>query len=139
MITTSFDVPADVVWSLFADPTKLAQWWGPPDVPMVVDYHDLRPGGTVELTVSTAEGDVRGRWAIHDVDAPHKLTFTFSSDGLEPTEISVDIENARNGSTALTITARFTSDHRMRHALDIGFVDGLARSCSASHAVVAPS
>jgi hypothetical protein len=36
----------------------------------------------------------------------------------------------------MTITARFTSDESMRHAIAIGFIDGVVRSCDASHAVV---
>lgn len=136
VITTSFDHPVDVVWTLFSDPTKLARWWGPPGMPMVIDRHDLRPGGTVELAVSTGDGAIRGRWAIHDVIAPHTLRFTFSSDGLDSTDIAVDIRAAPDTLTTLTITARFTSDDTMRHALDIGFVDGVVRSCTAAHDVV---
>lgn len=136
VITTSFHEPPHVVWTLFSDPTRLARWWGPPGVPMTVDHHDLRVGGTVELTVSTSQGDMRGQWTIHEVTAPHTLTFTFSSDGLDPTEIEVRIEDTPHGSSDMTITARFSSDATMRHALDIGFVDGVVRSCIASHTVL---
>jgi uncharacterized protein YndB with AHSA1/START domain len=137
VITTTFDHPVDAVWALFSDPTKLARWWGPPGMPMTVDRHDLRPGGSVEVTVS-ADGEViRGRWAIHEVAAPHTLSFTFSSDGLDPTEIAVAIRAASDGSTTMTLTARFGSDADLRHAMDIGFVDGLVRSCNAALDVVA--
>lgn len=139
VITTTFDAPAVTVWSLFSDPTKLARWWGPPGLPMTVDHHDLRPSGTVEITVSTTQGEVRGHWAIHHVAFPHELTFTFSSDGLDPTEIAVRIDPAPDGSTTMTITARFTSGEAMRHAIHIGFIEGVVRSCDASHAVVDPS
>lgn len=104
---------------------------------MTVEHHDLRAGGTVELTVSTKQGPVRGRRAIQDVVAPYELTFTFSSDGLDPTEIAVGIQPASDGSTTMTITARFVSDGTMRHALGIGFVDGIVRSCAASHQAIA--
>ena len=137
VITTEFDHPVEVVWTLFSDPTKLARWWGPPGMPITIDRHDLRPGGSVELTVSTAGGDVRGRWTIHEVAAPHTLTFTFASDGLDPTEISIDIRAAPNTSTTMVITARFASDEAMHRALDIGFVAGVARSCAAAHEVIA--
>ena len=49
VITTSFDHPVAVVWSLFSDPTRLARWWGPPGMPMTIDHHELRAGGTVEV------------------------------------------------------------------------------------------
>jgi uncharacterized protein YndB with AHSA1/START domain len=137
VITTSFDQPADVVWALFSDPTKLARWWGPPGMPMVIDHHDIRPGGTVELTVTVDGTAIHGRWAIHAVAAPHTLRFTFSSDGLDPTEITVNISAAPNGTTTLTITVTFTSDDTMRHAMDIGFLDGVVRSCTTAHDVIA--
>lgn len=137
VITTSFEHPVDAVWTLFSDPTKLVRWWGPPGMPMTIDHHDLRPGGSVEVTVSTDGGEIRGRWAIHEVAVPHTLRFTFSSDGLDPTEISVAIDAASDSSTTMTITARFRSDASMRHAMDIGFVDGIVRSCTTALDVVA--
>jgi uncharacterized protein YndB with AHSA1/START domain len=139
VITTSFDHPTDVVWGLFSDPAKLARWWGPPGLPMTVDHHDLRPGGAVLLTVSTGDAEIHGRWDIHEVDAPHRLRFTFSSDGLEPTEVTVRLDAESDRRTALRITARFSSDDLLRHALDIGFVDGVARAVATAHDAVTGS
>jgi uncharacterized protein YndB with AHSA1/START domain len=130
VITTEFDQPAPVVWTLFSDASKLARWWGPPGMPMRIHRHDLRPGGSVELTVSTPMGDVHARWTIRDVAAPRTLGFTFVSDGLDPTEITVDLRSSSETSTTMEITVRFASDDAMHRALDIGFVDGVARSCA---------
>lgn len=135
-VTTRFDHPPDAVWRLWSDPAKVARWWGPPGLPMTVDHHDLRPGGTVEVTVDAPRGPIRGRWDVTAVDPPRALRFTFSSDGLDPTEIDVRIGTEADGTTTMVVTARFTSEARMQHALSIGFVDGLARSCAASHDVV---
>lgn len=137
VITTEFDHPPEVVWTLFSDPDRLAGWWGPPRMPMTIHRHELRPGGTVDLSVTTPGGEIRGRWRIHHVAAPHALAFTFTSDGLDPTEIAVDIRPTPSGSTTMTIEARFASDPSMRHALDIGFVDGVTRSCTAARRVLA--
>jgi len=137
VITTEFDHPVELVWTLFSDPTKLARWWGPPGMPMTVDRHELRPGGTVVVTVTTDDGSIEGRWSVHTVDAPHRLTFAFESTGLEPTEITVDITARSNTSATMQITARFATDDRLQHALGIGFHEGLARSCAAAHEVIA--
>ncbi len=137
VITTSFDHPVEVVWTLFSDPGKLARWWGPPGMPMTIERHDLRPGGSVELTVSAGGDEIRARWAIHEVAAPHTLHFTFSSDGLDPTDVTVTIAAASDSSATLTITVRFRSDADMRHAIDIGFVEGVTRSCTTALDVVA--
>jgi uncharacterized protein YndB with AHSA1/START domain len=140
VVTTIFGHPIELVWTLFSNPTKLTRWWGPPGMPMTIDRHDLRPGGTVELTVSTPDAPIRGRWTIQEVAAPHRLAFTFASDGLSPTEIVVELAATSDASTMMTITARFTSDDTLRHALDIGFVEGVVRSCTAAHdAIVAPA
>ena len=137
VITTEFDQPVAVVWTLFSDPAKLARWWGPPGLPMTVDRHELHPGGAVEVTVTTDRGRIHARWSIHTVDAPHGLTFTFESTGLDATEIAVAITATSDSSAAMTITARFSTHAGLRHALDIGFHEGLARSCAAAHTIVA--
>jgi uncharacterized protein YndB with AHSA1/START domain len=137
VIMTEFDQPVAVVWTLFSDPSKLARWWGPPGMPMQIHHHDLQPGGSVELTVSTPGGEVRGRWTIHEVAAPHTLRFTFTSDGLDPTEITIELRGPAGTPTTMEITARFASDDAMRHALDIGFVEGVARACTTAHDVAA--
>jgi uncharacterized protein YndB with AHSA1/START domain len=135
-ITTRFNQPIEVVWTLWSDPDKLARWWGPPGVPMTVDHHDLRPGGRVEVTVHLGDSVIRGHWSILAVDAPGSLRFTFSSDGLEPTEIDVLIERSSETATTMTITARFLSAADFDHALEIGFVEGVTRSIESAHAVL---
>ena len=135
VVTTEFDQPIAVVWTLWSDPAKLAQWWGPPGMPMIVHRHQLQPGDVTEFTVELPDGAIRGQWAIHTVDPPRALTFTFSSDGLEPTDIAVQLIETSATSTTLHMTLQFTSDEIMRHALDIGFIDGVARSVDAAHTV----
>lgn len=134
-ITTTFERPLADVWSLWSDPDKLARWWGPPGIPMTVDHHDLRPGGRVEVTVRAGSAVIRGQWSVAEVEPPRSLRFTFSSDGLEPTEIEVAIDPVTDTTTAMVVTARFASDVDLDHALAIGFVDGLTRSVRSAHAV----
>ena len=33
----------------------------------------------------------------------------------------------------MTVTARFASDADLGHAIEIGFVDGVARACASAH------
>jgi uncharacterized protein YndB with AHSA1/START domain len=135
-ITTRFEHSIDVVWTLFSDPVKLARWWGPPGMPMTVDHHDLRPGGSVEVTVRAPGSVIRAHWSILTVEPPRSLRFTFASDGLEPTEIDVSIESIAPTATVMTITARFATEAHFRGALEIGFVDGVARSCESAGSVL---
>lgn len=137
VVTTRFDHPIDTVWTLWSDPAKLARWWGPAGMPMTVDHHDLHVGGAVAVTVETPGGAIRGRWSIQEVEPPHRLRFTFASDGLEPTEISVRLTEESAASTAMTLTIRFSSEATMQHALEIGFDAGVALSVERSHRVLA--
>jgi uncharacterized protein YndB with AHSA1/START domain len=135
-ITTVFRQPIDAVWRLWSDPVKLARWWGPPGVPMTVDHHDLVPGGSVDVTVSAAGGVIRGHWSVTAVDPPSSLCFVFSSDGIEPTQIDVLIEPGSETTTTMTVTVRFGSDADLDRAIQIGFVDGVVRSCQSAQAVL---
>jgi uncharacterized protein YndB with AHSA1/START domain len=131
-ITTSFERSIDVVWTLWSDPDKLARWWGPPGVPMTVDHHELTLGGRVEVTVRFDGSVIRGRWTILAVDAPRSLSFTFESDGIGPTRIDVAIEPVSDTRTTMTLTARFATAADLRHAAEIGFAEGLARSVASA-------
>jgi uncharacterized protein YndB with AHSA1/START domain len=135
-IRTSFEQPIEVVWTLWSDPDKLAAWWGPPGVLMTVDHHDLTPGGRVEVTVHFGDSVIRGRWLITSVGAPRSLTFTFESDGIGPTRIEVLLEVSPDAGTTMSVTARFATDADLRHAAEIGFADGIARSVAFAHAAL---
>lgn len=135
-ITTDFDRSIEVVWTLWADPDRLAAWWGPPGVPTTVDRHDLVVGGRVEVTTHLPGSTVRGSWSILDLDPPRALRFSFSSDGLEPTEIAVRLDPTSSRSTTMSVVARFASDADLDRGLDIRFVDGIKRACASAHAVI---
>jgi len=137
-ITTHFPCDPDEVWSLFSDPAKLTRWWGPPEVPMRLDRHDLRSGGRVELVVDFPSGEqINAQWSIIEADPPRRLHFRFSSDGIDPTTIEVTIGPSPDGKTAMTLIARFDSPEHYEHAVDIGFDRGLRNSVDNAHAVIA--
>lgn len=136
VVTTEFNQPPEVVWRLWSEPARLARWWGPPGRAMTVDEHDLRPGGKVVVTVATPDRPIRGRWKIHDVEPPHRLTFTFESDGIDPTTIEVDMLPSGPGATTMQISVRFASDDAFQHARSIGFDAGLRRSIAHAHNVI---
>jgi uncharacterized protein YndB with AHSA1/START domain len=45
VVTAEFDAKKDVVFSAFAEAEALAEWWGPPGVPITVVKFDFRPKG----------------------------------------------------------------------------------------------
>jgi uncharacterized protein YndB with AHSA1/START domain len=128
----------DAVWALWSTPGRLARWWGPAEMTMTVDAFDLRAGGAVRFHVVAPDGmTIAARFDVHDVAPPERLTFDFTSDGLERTRVDVAIEERAGGGSAMTITTTFTSDAAMDHALEIGFDAGLARCIGQADAVLA--
>lgn len=59
-IVRTFDAPIDLVWSMWIDPTEIAEWWHPRGVstPRSSVSVDLRVGGRYRYTmVNDATGD----------------------------------------------------------------------------------
>lgn len=46
-----FHAPRETLWEAFADPARLAQWWGPAEFTNEFHEFDFRPGGSWRLTM----------------------------------------------------------------------------------------
>jgi uncharacterized protein YndB with AHSA1/START domain len=68
--TVDLDAAADEVWDALTDAALLDEWFDG-DVDL-----DLRPGGAMRVT----SGDGVREAVVDDVDAPHRLTFTWTGD-----------------------------------------------------------
>lgn len=51
-----FAAPRDAMLAAFADPSRLAQWWGPKDFTNTIHEFDLKPGGRWRLTMHAPGG-----------------------------------------------------------------------------------
>jgi uncharacterized protein YndB with AHSA1/START domain len=79
--TVELDAGADEVWDSLVDESLLDEWFdGDVDV-------DLRPGGALRVT----SGDDVREGVVEQVDAPHRLTFTWTGDDVHPGS-TVDLE-----------------------------------------------
>ena len=54
-IIREFDFPRELVFHAFSDPDIFAQFWGPDDVNMHIDYYNFK-SGIAYLIVSSASG-----------------------------------------------------------------------------------
>lgn len=133
VIETQFDHPIEIVWTLFADPTKLAAWWGPPGFPLTVHRHKLEAGGIVELAVTTPDGDMIATWNIRQARRPTDLRFTMHGNHLEPSEVTVNLNSTGVQRTAMTITVSFASETALHHAISIGVIDGVVAAVGSAH------
>jgi uncharacterized protein YndB with AHSA1/START domain len=54
--TRVFAAPREAVFGAFADPVRLAQWWGPAGFTNTIHEFDLRPGGRWRFTMHGPDG-----------------------------------------------------------------------------------
>lgn len=52
----TLEAPPAEVWAAFAEPARLAQWWGPNGFTNTIHAFDLRPGGTFHLLMRGPDG-----------------------------------------------------------------------------------
>jgi uncharacterized protein YndB with AHSA1/START domain len=106
--TRVFASPCESLFAAFADPTRLARWWGPTGFTATMHEFDLRSGGRWRLTLHGPDGGSYenesefvtvaplGRIVLRHLDPVHafQMTMSFTS---EP------------GGTRLTWSMRFDS------------------------------
>jgi len=76
-----FDAPRERVWKEWTEPEAFADWFGGPlEVPLESVSMDVRPGGTLRLTMLADPGrrEIRWRGEYREVDEPERLVFTIS-------------------------------------------------------------
>lgn len=83
VMTRTFDAPRKLVFSTFADPKLIPQWWGPRALKTIVDKMDVRFGGTWRYVhQSTDGGEYAFRGVYHEVLAPERIVDTFEYEGM---------------------------------------------------------
>ena len=107
--TRVFPAAAEAVFDAFADPARLALWWGPEGFTNEIHRFDLRAGGTWRVTMRSADGAAFDNESeFVEVDRPRRVVFRH----LEPIHRFVmTMDFARLGArTLLTWTMRFESE-----------------------------
>jgi uncharacterized protein YndB with AHSA1/START domain len=144
-LVAHFAAPPERVWQLWADPRALERWWGPPTHPVVVEEHDLTPGGAVTYLMTGPDGERhRGWWRVTSVDPPTSLEFvdgfadpdgTPSSD-LPTSAVHVQL-SGREGGTRMVLRSTFDSREQMERLLGMGVAEGLRASVGQMDALLA--
>ncbi|WP_235916411.1 MULTISPECIES: SRPBCC domain-containing protein [Alphaproteobacteria] len=71
-----FGVAPSMLFEAFADPVKLAQWWGPDGFTNEIHEFDLRPGGRWVILMKTEEGaEFLNHSTFQEVLAPERIVF----------------------------------------------------------------
>jgi len=72
-----FPVDRATLFDAFADPQKLALWWGPEGFSNTISAFDLRPGGDWLVTMTADNGtDFHNRWTFEEVTAGEMVRMT---------------------------------------------------------------
>ena len=122
---------APVVFNAFADPSKLAQWWGPAGFSVPSVDFDPRAGGSYRIEMQPPEGD-----AFHlvgefrEVDPPARLAFTFVWEPPDPDDVETLVELSfqdLGGSTEVAFTQGAFKTEPRRELHRDGWSDTLDR------------
>ncbi len=128
-LATELAASPERVWELWAQPQLFARWWGPPEVTLFVDEHDLTAGGRIRVHVVYGDERIDARLEVLAVRPPRHLQLEFHSDDVAPIALDVEIEALdpiEPGLTRMTIAATFLSDEAMEGAFEIGVDHGFA-------------
>lgn len=144
-IVAEFDIPAERVWQVWADPRQLERWWGPPTHPATVVDHDLTDGGRVTYYMTGPDGEkYHGWWRVISVDPPRSLEFEdgFADDSGRPNDelptTSVEVRLIETPEkTTMTITSRFASIADMEQLLVMGQEEGMTLAVGQIDAILA--
>ena len=145
-MTAEFQASPDRVWQLWADPRQLERWWGPPTYPATFTKHDLSPGSRVEYHMTGPDGDQpKGYWDVVEADAPNRLVVRDgfrNEDGSDNTdlpgnEFRVEIADAGEGRTRMSIESSFASREAMEQLIAMGMEQGLTEAVGQIDAILA--
>lgn len=79
VISREFDAPRDLMWKVYTESDRLAQWFGPKGVKIFHSKNDPRPGGIYHYGMRTPDGkEVWGKWVHREVVKPERLVFVSS-------------------------------------------------------------
>jgi uncharacterized protein YndB with AHSA1/START domain len=92
-MTRVLPAPPPVVFDAFADPDKLARWWGPAGFTAPSVDFEPRAGGSYRIEMQPPEGDpfhLVGEF--REVDPPRRLAFTFVWEPPDPDDVETLVE-----------------------------------------------
>ncbi len=112
--TRHFTQPREQLWAAFADPQRLARWWGPAGFRNTFEVFEFRPGGPWRFTMHGPDGkDYPNRSVFHVLEAPARIVL--EHENAPHFELLVTLTEEAGG-TRLTWRMRF-DDATTREAL----------------------
>lgn len=74
--TRVFNVPPEILFEAWADPLKLAQWWGPKGFTNTFHEFNFSTGGTWKYTMHSPDGqDFLNTCVFETIEQPTRIVF----------------------------------------------------------------
>lgn len=106
-IVREFDAPPAKVFRAHTDPALLAQWLGPRDLEMTIDYFDCRTRGAYRYLHRRGDEEFGFHGSFHEVRPNDVIVQTFTFEGV-PDGVALEraqFDALENGRTRLTVTS----------------------------------
>ncbi len=69
-----FNASAETLFSAFAEPQRLAAWWGPHGFTNRITEFAFAPGGTWAITMTSSDGtDFDNRWTFQEIEPARRI------------------------------------------------------------------
>jgi uncharacterized protein YndB with AHSA1/START domain len=123
--TRVFDVPRDLVWTMWTDPQHIAQWWGPRGFRNTIHEMDVRPGGHWRFIMHGPDGqDYQNHNVYVEIVRPERIVFDHVSGPVF--RATATFEDLGHDKTRVTMHSEFeTAELRRKVAEDYGAVEGM--------------
>ena len=125
ILTRLIDAPLDAVWSAWADPASLPQWWGPDGFTCRTDRIDLRSGGEWVFDMIAPDGTVfpnHHRYAVFDRERGIDYTLHWGENGPKHADATARFEDLA-GKTCVTLKMVFVSPEEYEQAKGFGAIE----------------
>ena len=84
-VVADFKAPVERVWQLWADPSQLEKWWGPPGYETLLHEMEVEPDGKTRLVTRDPDGREHPTTLVYaGIKAAHSLSY-MQSDDSDPT------------------------------------------------------
>lgn len=141
-----FDAPRERVWQAWADPEKLAKWFGPRGWETTIKEFEFKPGGIWHYCMTCLDPDQGeyfeqeswGKATYLEIDEPNSFVYRDQfadaagkpTPGMPTTIVTMSFEPVEGdpGKTRIVSTTVFESDEAYQQVIDMGVIEGLTQT-----------
>lgn len=109
------DADRGALFRAFSDPEIMRRWFFPGEEGWSAEVtNEFEVGGRYRLDMHDPDGNTWSHWGEYrEIDFPNKIVFTWNSDLVEKTEVTVEFRKAADG-TEVILTHEFLPDEEQR-------------------------